>query len=450
LLFFELFQGKHRIDRNTVHSGIRAVVEGDIVTYRAQLLSAGAGESQRKKQQQHGLAALFAKCHGCFVSIPQCKVGCGLPNLYAHLFFSKIQDEATRPAIFGSYSFILPWPPAANNRILIRPNVSLQPYNTFGINATAELFTEINDEQALEELSRHAATKHILGGGSNILLTGNVGGLVVLNRLKGIEIVRETEEHVWLQVASGEVWHQLVLFAIGKGWGGIENLALIPGTAGASPMQNIGAYGAEARDVIESVSFWHWTDHVFATLANADCNFGYRDSIFKHQLKDKVFITSVTYRLAKNPVFNTSYGAIEQELAAMKVTERSVQAITQAVINIRTSKLPDPAVIGNAGSFFKNPTIPAAQFAALQQQFPAIPSYPAGEGLVKVPAGWLIEQCGWKGARKGDAGVHARQALVLVNYGKATGQEIWQLSGQVVASVQDKFGIGLEREVQVW
>ena len=308
--------------------------------------------------------------------------------------------------------------------LLIRENVSLLPYNTFGIDAPAAFFTEVTDVAMLAELGGLPYQKYVLGGGSNVLLTGPVEGLVLQNKLKGMELIKEDAEHVWLKVASGEVWHELVMYAIEQGWAGIENLALIPGTAGASPMQNIGAYGIEAKSVIESVTFWHW--------------------------EERKFITSVVYKLNKRPSFNTSYGAIEQELAQMGVKEISVQAIAQAVINIRTSKLPDPKQIGNAGSFFKNPTIPISQYQQLLTQYPDMPSYPVDDARVKVPAGWLIEQCGWKGYRKGDIGVHAGQALVLVNYGHAAGNELWALSGEVVASVQQKFGIELDREVQMW
>ena len=291
---------------------------------------------------------------------------------------------------------------------------------------------------------------HVLGGGSNILLRQPVKGVVLHNQLKGISVVKEDDYHVWLKVQSGEVWHELVLYAINKGWGGIENLSLIPGTVGAAPMQNIGAYGVEAKESIESVTAWHWEQKCFVSYTNNQCRFGYRDSIFKHELRDKVLITSVVFKLSKKPVFNTTYGAIEQELNRMGIHELSVQAIAQAVINIRTSKLPDPKQIGNAGSFFKNPTITIASYQVLKNQNPNIPSYPVNDLMVKVPAGWLIEQCGWKGYRKGDVGVHALQALVLVNYGTATGDELWLLSEDIIMSVQQRFDIVLEREVQVW
>lgn len=332
-------------------------------------------------------------------------------------------------------------------------NVSLKPYNTFGMDVVAEYFLTLNDEQLLPTITADTSLpleRKILGGGSNVLITKPVTGLLIHNQLKGIEVITEDENHVWLKVASGEVWHELVMYAISKGWAGIENLALIPGTVGASPMQNIGAYGVEAKETIESVTFWNWEEAKFTTLSNSECNFGYRDSIFKHELKDKVFITSVVYKLNKKPNLNTSYGAISQELEKMGVKDITIKAIADAVIAIRSSKLPDPKEIGNAGSFFKNPTLPVAQYAYLKEQYADIPSYPVSDTMVKVPAGWLIEQCGWKGKRAGDTGVHAKQALVLVNYGNARGADVWHLSGEVVDSVKDKFGIELEREVQVW
>lgn len=332
----------------------------------------------------------------------------------------------------------------------LQQNISLKSYNTFGIDVAAEYFTSVESTDDLRAISDLPYTKHILGGGSNILLTQPVKGLVIQNRLKGITVEREDQAHVWLRVQAGEVWHNLVLYAIERGWGGIENLALIPGTVGASPMQNIGAYGVEARETIESVTCWHWSEKAFRVYQNNECDFGYRDSIFKHQLKEQVFITSVVYKLRKQPEFNVSYGALEHELKKMGVQELSVNAIAQAVINIRTSKLPDPKQIGNAGSFFKNPTISKAAFDALKGRYPAILSYPVSDITVKVPAGWLIEQCGYKGFRKGETGVHAKQALVLVNYGNAKGSEIWELSAEIVNAVKEKFGIELEREVQVW
>ena len=332
----------------------------------------------------------------------------------------------------------------------LQQNISLKPYNTFGINVPAEYFVVLNGADELTEISNIQSEKHVLGGGSNILLTKPVKGLVVHNQLKGIHIEKENEEHVWIKVNAGEVWHNFVMYAINKGWSGIENLALIPGSVGAAPIQNIGAYGVEAKETIETVTGWHWQEKTFINYRNNECKFGYRDSLFKHALKNKVFITSVIFRLNKKPNYNISYGAIEQELEKTGVKELSIKAIANAVIAIRTSKLPDPKQIGNAGSFFKNPTIPREHFELLQISYANIPSYAAPNGMVKVPAGWLIEQCGWKGQRKGETGVHEKQALVLVNYGNAKGNDIWDLSEEILRSVQNKFGISLEREVQVW
>lgn len=328
-------------------------------------------------------------------------------------------------------------------------NISLHPYNTFGMDVPVKTLVELTDKKELPEITRLSTTRKVLGGGSNVLLTHPVDTLLVLNKLKGIRIEKESATHVWIRVEGGEVWHDFVLFAIGNDFGGVENLALIPGTAGAAPIQNIGAYGVEVKETIEEVEAWSWEEETFTTIANADCRFGYRDSIFKQELKKKVMITSVLFRLSKHPELRTSYGAIVQELELMKL-EPSVKNIAQAVINIRQSKLPDPKQIGNAGSFFKNPAIPIAQYKQLRQSYPDMPSYPVNEQTVKVPAGWMIEQAGWKGYRGGDAGVHARQALVLVNYGTAKGADIWNLSGEIIASIRTKFGIELEREVQVW
>jgi UDP-N-acetylmuramate dehydrogenase len=335
----------------------------------------------------------------------------------------------------------------------LRQNISLKPYNTFGIDVSAEYFLELDDTALLSEISGDSSLSkqvHTLGGGSNILLSKPVKGLVVHNVLKGIQVEKEDAKHVWLRVKAGEIWHELVMYAINNNWAGIENLALIPGTVGAAPIQNIGAYGVEAKETIESVTAWDWKEKVFIIYKNADCNFGYRDSIFKTSLKDKVFISSVIFKLNKKPVFHISYGPIQQELEKMKISELSIKVIADAVIAIRSSKLPNPKQIGNAGSFFKNPVISQEHFELLQTNYPAIPSYPFSETSVKVPAGWLIEKCGWKGYRKGNIGVHNKQALVLVNYGNANGEEIWALSEEILESVKQRFGISLEREVQVW
>jgi UDP-N-acetylmuramate dehydrogenase len=335
----------------------------------------------------------------------------------------------------------------------ILQNISLKPYNTFGMDVAVDYYVEVVDIQTLHEISENISLpleKHVLGGGSNVLLTKPVSGLVLHNKLKGIKKIKEDDTYVWVKVGSGEVWHDFVMQAIANNLAGIENMALIPGTVGAAPIQNIGAYGVEVKDVIDHVTAWHWESKQLFPYHNIECAFGYRDSIFKHQLKGKVFITSVTFKLKKHPTFNTSYGAIEEQLKKSGVTELSIRAIAEAVIAIRSSKLPDPLVTGNAGSFFKNPVITKELFNTLKASYPAIPSYPADDKHVKVPAGWLIEQCGWKGYRDGDAGVHEKQSLVLVNFGHANGAAIWELSEKILTTVKQKFQIDLEREVQVW
>jgi UDP-N-acetylmuramate dehydrogenase len=273
--------------------------------------------------------------------------------------------------------------------------------------------------------------------------------LVLKNELKGIEVIKETDEHYFIKAAAGENWHQFVLHCINNNYAGVENLSLIPGNVGASPMQNIGAYGVEIKDVFYELEAYNIEDKTIEVFDKAACEFGYRESIFKRKYKNKYIITSVTFKLNKKPDYKITYGAIQQELDKMQVSELSIQAISQAVINIRTSKLPDPAVIGNAGSFFKNPTVGEEQFALLQKEFTNVPGYPSANNTVKVAAGWLIEQCGWKGFRKGDAGCHEKQALVLVNHGNASGIDILALSTEIMHSVEQKFGILLEREVNV-
>lgn len=337
--------------------------------------------------------------------------------------------------------------------MLVSENVLLQPYNTFGINAQARYFSTFADLEQLQALLQdtrwQSSPRMILGGGSNILFTKDVDGLVMKNELKGITVLKEDDDYIYVKAGAGENWHRFVMHCIDHNYAGLENLSLIPGNVGASPMQNIGAYGVEIKDHFHELEAWHLKDNALVTFNNAGCAFGYRESVFKRKYKDQFVILSVTYRLLKQPHFNTSYGAIEQELQRMGVTDLSIKAISQAVINIRSSKLPDPAQIGNAGSFFKNPTVDAAQYASLKTAHPNIVAYPVDNGHYKLAAGWLIEQCGWKGYRHNDAGVHAKQALVLVNYGHASGQEIYQLSQQVLDSVKEKFGVELEREVNI-
>ncbi len=332
----------------------------------------------------------------------------------------------------------------------IQEYFSLTNLNTFQITAQARYFARFANPEELEELLqfRRARRHMILGGGSNILFTKNYSGMVMKNEVRGIDIVKEDDRHAYLRAGAGENWHQFVLFCIARGFAGVENLSLIPGNVGASPMQNIGAYGVEIRDVFHDLEAFHLQEKKLITLTHGDCAFGYRDSIFKNRYRGMFAITHVTFRLNKYPSFHTDYGAIRQELERMN-TGLSIRAISDAVIRIRSSKLPDPKEIGNAGSFFKNPTVAAPQYESLQAHYPDIPGYPQQGGGVKLAAAWLIEQCGWKGYRRGDAGCHARQALVLVNHGHATGTEIYRLSEKIRQSVLKKFDIALEREVNV-
>lgn len=339
--------------------------------------------------------------------------------------------------------------------LTVQTNVSLKPYNTFGIDADADYWVEITQETDLRTLLCSPdflnVPKLILGGGSNVLFTRNFDGMVIKMSIQGIDVVREDDRHVYLEVGAGVNWHELVMYCVDNGLAGMENLSLIPGTAGAAPMQNIGAYGVEIEQVFDSLTAVHINTGESRRFTHADCRFGYRESTFKHELRDQYIITKVMFRLDKQPVFHTRYGAIQETLTEMGVTDEtlSIKAISDAVIHIRRSKLPDPAEIGNAGSFFKNPEIPTAQFERLKAQFPGLPGYPVGDNTVKVPAGWLIEQSGWKGKRVGDAGVHAKQALVLVNYGNATGNEIIAIARQVQETVDTQFGIRLTPEVNV-
>ncbi|MFZ1529902.1 MAG: UDP-N-acetylmuramate dehydrogenase [Ferruginibacter sp.] len=332
----------------------------------------------------------------------------------------------------------------------IQKNISLKPFNSFGIDARAKEFAVFSQTAELQELlAAREEQALVLGGGSNILFTHDYDGIVLKNEIKGIDKIDEDDAHVYIRAGAGECWHGFVQYCIEEGLAGVENLSLIPGSVGASPMQNIGAYGVEIKDVFHSLRAFHKYDKTAVEFNSSACEFGYRESIFKRRYKNKFVITDVTFRLNKNPVFNTSYGAIEDELGSMGVKDLSIAAISRAVINIRRSKLPDPAIIGNAGSFFKNPEVPEEKFNLLKEGFPGIVGYPLANGNVKLAAGWLIEQCGWKGYRKGDAGCHAKQALVLVNYGHAKGDEIFSLSEEIIHSVKDKFGVQLEREVNI-
>lgn len=289
----------------------------------------------------------------------------------------------------------------------------------------------------------------VLGGGSNMLFTKSFEGLVVKNNIKGITTISENNHEVVLKVGAGEVWHDFVMFCVKNNWAGIENLSLIPGTVGASPMQNIGAYGVEVKDLIKEVETLNMSTLEVETFSNTICDFGYRSSIFKTTQKGKYFITAVTFRLLKKAKINSSYGAIDDELKSMGIINPTIKDISTAVINIRSSKLPDPKEIGNSGSFFKNPMVSFAKKNELLEKYPSMPYYLQNDGTFKIAAGWLIEVCGWKGKRVDDCGVHAKQALVLVNYGGATGEQIYQLSEEIIKSVQSTFGIELEREVNI-
>ena len=385
-------------------------------------------------------------------------------------------------------------------------NASLKAYNTFGIQAIARWFASFSSQEELAELlewrtrgnaaptsaapgnaappfkiqhSKFNIPLLVLGGGSNILFTRDVDGLVIKNGIKGIDLLSEDEHYVYVRAGAGENWHAFVQYCLQRNWAGLENLSLIPGNVGAAPMQNIGAYGVEIKEVFYELEAWSLDDNKVYMFSVNDCAFGYRESVFKSRYKGQFVILNVTFRLSKTPKFHVEYGAIREELDKMGIQQLSIQAVSKAVINIRSSKLPDPAQIGNAGSFFKNPTVSGEKFAALTAQFPGIIGYPnpaaaalnpsplsgsataardippplGGRGVggqsVKLAAGWLIEQCGWKGYRKGDAGCHARQALVLVNYGQASGKEIYDLSEEILQSVQQKFGVTLEREVNI-
>ncbi len=330
---------------------------------------------------------------------------------------------------------------------------SLKPYNTFGIDVKARLFVRFDSAQELQDLLQRPEVrdepKLVLGGGSNVLFTKDFDGVVLLNGIKGMEIMREDADYTYVQAGGGELWHDLVLFCLEHNLGGIENMSLIPGTVGAAPLQNIGAYGVELKDVFVQLEAVHLPSGEVHTFDHAACEFGYRESVFKHRLKGQYIVTHVLLRLRKQHTLNTTYGAIQTTLQEMKVQQPTIQDVSAAVCHIRRSKLPDPAQIGNAGSFFKNPEIPVLLFDVLKEKHPDMPAYPVSESSVKVPAGWLIEQCGWKGKVLGNYGVHKNQALVLVNYGGATGDKLLQLAHDIITSVQEKFGITLQPEVNI-
>lgn len=336
----------------------------------------------------------------------------------------------------------------------LKDSVDLFPYNTFGIHARANYLVIVRSaEQAREVFKSDLFNKHphlILGGGSNILLTRDFDGVVVKNEIKGVSTVREDDRSILLKVGSGENWHRFVVHCVERELGGIENLSLIPGTVGAAPLQNIGAYGVEIKEVIHNVEAIEIKSGITRVFSNLECAFGYRESIFKQELKDQYFISSITLSLTKKDHrFNISYGAIAEVLREKDIQQLSIRAISDAVIDIRSRKLPNPEVIGNAGSFFKNPSVDPGYFEALKKKYPAIPSFPGENSLIKIPAAWLIEQCGWKGKTLGAVGVHTHQALVLVNYGGGQGRKIWELAMDIQSSVKEKFDILLHPEVNV-
>ncbi|MFT5750684.1 MAG: UDP-N-acetylmuramate dehydrogenase [Flavobacteriales bacterium] len=336
----------------------------------------------------------------------------------------------------------------------IQENISLRTYNTFGIDVKARFFVSVSTVDQLKELLAMKAYKNplIIGGGSNMLLSQDVDRLVIHLDFKGMELLDDhsTQTEAILRVAGGENWHTFVLYCVSNNLGGVENMSLIPGNVGTSPIQNIGAYGIELKDVFYSCDAVHRETGDERVFHLADCAFGYRDSVFKNELKDQYIITSVSFRLSrKHHKIQTDYGAISDTLIAKGITAPSIKDVSDAVIAIRQSKLPDPAILGNSGSFFKNPVVDQDTFTALRKKFPTAPFYPVGPNKIKVPAGWLIEQAGFKGRRFGDAGVHDKQALVLVNYGTASGQEIWNLALRIQAAVQEQFGLTISPEVNV-
>ncbi|MBU2922971.1 UDP-N-acetylmuramate dehydrogenase [Winogradskyella psychrotolerans] len=331
-------------------------------------------------------------------------------------------------------------------------NTSLKPFNTFGIEAKAQSFCNINSIKDLSIVLKdhHYNPLFILGGGSNMLLTKDIEALVLHINLKGIEVVSETENTVIVKAMAGENWHNFVLWCLQHNYGGIENLSLIPGNIGTAPIQNIGAYGVELKDVFVSCEAMNIKDQSLKTFNKSDCNFGYRESIFKQDLKGQYIITSVNLELTKtNHQLHTDYGVIRNELEANGIKSPTIQDISNAVIAIRQSKLPDPKEIGNSGSFFKNPIISTEDFIKLEQNFPDIPSYKISDTAVKVPAGWLIEKAGFKGKRFKDYGVHNKQALVLVNYGNAAGKDILELAQLIQSTIQRLFNISIETEVNI-
>jgi UDP-N-acetylmuramate dehydrogenase len=336
-------------------------------------------------------------------------------------------------------------------RMIIRRNISLKRYNTFGLDYKARYLVQARTEKEAVSLFNGTIDLKgpvlIMGGGSNLLFTGDYNGTIIIPGLRGIRIEEKSDDHIIMSAGSGVLWDDLVEWSVSKGYGGLENLSFIPGNVGAVPVQNIGAYGVEARESVVKVKTISKHDGATCFFSNEECGFAYRNSIFKNREKGNYLITRVYFRLKTNPEPDLAYGTLKDEV--MKLGKPSLRNMRQAVINIRRSKLPDPVEIGNAGSFFKNPVVESRVAADLKNRFPGLPCYNDRPGSVKLAAGWMIEQCGWKGKRIGDAGVHEIQALVLVNHGKATGKEVLELSERIKLSVLEKFGISLEREVEI-
>ena len=327
--------------------------------------------------------------------------------------------------------------------------VSLKRYNTFGVEATARSVVQIESETDLEELEFDPRRDLVLGGGSNVLFTGDVDGTVFINRIGGMRVIDSDDDMAVVEAAGGAIWHSLVLWSLKQGLSGLENLSLIPGLAGAAPMQNIGAYGVELADYLDSVTAWDWQNREWVNFSNHDCSFSYRDSRFKSDEPDRYLITSMRLRLRRNFTPSLSYAGLNEELAALGIEKPSADLVSKAVILIRKRKLPNPATLGNAGSFFKNPSLHPDQAEKLRTRFDGLPVHMINKGAVKLSAAWMIEHCGWKGHREGDAGVFEKHALVLVNHGNASGRDILSLANKISASVAEEFGVTLEPEPRI-
>ena len=332
-------------------------------------------------------------------------------------------------------------------------NYPLLKLNTFGVDVKAKYFTSINTINELIEATKTNVFKDlellILGGGSNILFTKDFDGLVILNNIKGKEIISQNQQSIFLKIGAGENWHELVMYCVDNGWGGIENLSLIPGNTGTAPMQNIGAYGVEIKETFLELEALEISSGKIVKFNNSDCEFGYRESVFKNKMKNQYIILNITLELKKNPVLNINYGDVKAILESQNIKNPAIKEVSNAIISIRQSKLPDPKKIGNSGSFFKNPIVSLNQLELIKKKYPNVVNYEINENEFKIAAGWLIERAGWKGKKFNNYGIHEKQALVLVNYGLANGMEIFELSEKIILDIKDKFGIKLEREVNI-